>query len=362
MQIMDYRPLDLATLDVEILAGRQLSRAEALQLYAMAAEPERAEPLLDAASRLRDRVFGNAIFYMATMAPILPCALEPKCEYCDFWRARVIQRSKMAAGAEALAARGVKRMMMVGGSRDGDFDTTVIDIVQRIRDAGVNIDIEINVGGCLTGEGIARLRELGVVGIAASLETVNAELFQRHKPGDSLPARRRLLADAQAQGFEVRSIMMMGLGESDADRIDHLLELRSHTGLRHLMISRFEPRHDTPLADHPVTTLHDWARTVALARLLLPLVRIGFGGGVDHAELALWRRAGGGNQFFALGVHTMEPPAELRESAQELGNGIYLIDRRPMLDPVFAALGLRPTFEDPDARIAAVEKPGMVRA
>lgn len=333
-------------LDTELFNGRALTRNEALNLYATAADPAGAEPLFAAAGRLRDRVFGNAVHYMATMAPILACALKPRCEYCDWWRNKIIQRGKLAAGTVALAERGVRRLLLVGGSLDGNYDDSVFNIVKRIRDEGVDIDLEINVGGCLTASGLRRLRALGVVGITASLETVNEELFLRYKPGDSLHARRQLLADAQDQGFELRSVMMIGLGESDADRIDHLLELRNLTGLRHLMLSRFSPRPDTPLEHREQTTVHDWARTVAIARLLLPRVRIGLAGGIDLAELPLWHRAGGGNQLFAMGVHTMEPPPELRQWAEPLGNGTYLIDRRPMLTKHLEAIGLQPTFDD----------------
>lgn len=337
----------MLNLDQEIFNGRNLTRGEALALYAVAADPAAAEPLFTVAAKLRDRVFGNAVHFMATMAPILACALTPRCEYCDWWRAQVIQRSRLAAGAVTLAKKGVQRILLVGGSRDGDYDNSVFDIVQRIRDEGVDVDIEINVGGCLTASGLKRLRTLGVVGVTASLETVNEELFRRHKPGDSLNARRQLLADAQHQGFELRSIMMIGLGESDADRIDHLLELRAHAGLRHLMVSRFSPRPNTPLEHREQTTMHDWARTVAMARLILPRVRIGFAGGVDHvAELPLWYRAGGGNQLFAMGVHTMEPPPDMRAFATEINDRLHLIDRRPVLMDFLNKAGLQPTFDD----------------
>lgn len=288
----------------------------------------------------------------ADMAPILACALEPRCEYCDWWRAPVMHRSKLAQAAAALEARGVQRMLMVGGSRDGEYDDSLVKIVQSMREAGVKLAIEINVGGSLSAAGLARLKPLGVVGITASLETVNEALFLRHKPGDSLAARRGLLAAAQAQGFEVRSIMMMGMGESVADRIDHLLELRSHTRLRHLMISRFDPKADTPLEHQERVEVDDWARTIAMARLLLPQVRIGFGGGMDHSSLALWWRAGGGNQLFTMGVHTMAPPPALAEFAQDIGNDIHLVDRRALLRPSLERLGLQVGFDDPDVPCA----------
>ena len=336
----------MGSLDEDILDGRALERDEALALYAGAVVPAAAEALFDAAARLRDRIFGTTVHYMATMGPILACAIEPRCEYCDWWRARVIARSRLAGGAAALAARGIRRVLLVGGSRDGDYDDGVVDVVERIREQGLDMEIEVNVGGSLTAAGLERLRALGVAGVTASLETVNEPLFRRHKPGDSLAARRRVLVEARERGFEVRSIMMIGLGESDADRIDHLLELRACGGLRHLMVSRFTPRSDTPLAERGSTTMHDWARTVALARLLLPHVRIGLGGGVDLAELPAWHRAGGGNQLFAMGVHTMEPPPALRELATPLEGGLRLVDRRPLLDRFLSDAGLRPTFTD----------------
>lgn len=333
-------------IDREIHQGGQLTREAALEIYREAATPESAQPLLAAAARLRDRIFGRDVHYMATMAPILACALKPRCEYCDWWRARVIQRSRIVAGAAALAARGVRRVLLVGGSRDGDYDDSLFDIVQRIRDEGIDLDLEINVGGSLSTAGVERLRGLGVVGVTASLETVNEALFLRHKPGDSLVARRRLLAAVREQGLELRSIMMIGLGESIDDRIDHLFELRAQPSLRHLMISRFSPRPDTPLAEREQAPLHEWVRTIALARLVLPHVRIGMAGGVDPSELPLWYRAGGGNQIFAMGVHTMPPPPVMQDMATDLGNGIHLVDRRPMLAPQLAALGLSASFDD----------------
>ena len=52
------------------------------------------------------------------------------------------------------------------------------------------------------------------------------EIFMLTKPGDRFESRKRLLEMSDSEGFEVRSVIMVWCGESEEDRIRHLLYLR----------------------------------------------------------------------------------------------------------------------------------------
>ncbi|OPY68489.1 MAG: biotin synthase [Syntrophorhabdaceae bacterium PtaU1.Bin034] len=330
------------------LQGR-LDEGRCLEMLVRADDPEGAFQLLKTASKVRDRVFGKEIHCMGPVGPILPCVLEPHCLYCRYWKIKPLDVQTLIKAIKTMEQLGIRRVLLVGGASIDGYDHEIVTLVSTLRQE-VKADLEVNVGGPLSAHAVRRLKEIGVVGITASLETINKEAFNRAKPGDSFEGRKALLEVCGTEGLELRSIMMVGCGESDADRVRHLFYLRQFDRLRHLMVSRFTPQPETVWSGHMACSSVEWAKTIAIARLILPRVRIGLGGGTGPDDLPLWYLAGGGNQIFGMAVTTGGSGLNQSEIAIPVNETVSVVNRLPVIEPYFAGLGCTLTFVDRFAR------------
>lgn len=329
------------------------SAQDALDIYQQSARPEFAHALFATASRLRDQHLGNQPWWSAGISSITPCELTTLCTYCSFYTRKAAATADIVAAVRAVVDLCIRHLHLSGGTRlpeahvpDSGFDSRLIEIVTSIRAAiDDDIDIEVNVGPSLTRTGLRALKELGVAAVTSSLEVLNPELFRRFKPGDSLEGRIRLMEWCEEENMPIRSMMLVGLGESDEDRIEHLMFLRRFTMLRHLRLSRYMP--------FPGTTsgglrCSPWpvARLTAVARLLYPGVDLGLAAGNSPDDLALWWLAGGGNQVLGAAVSMKDPRGKNTGESRAIpvAERIVLHDHRPQISRYLGELGLTLSF------------------
>ena len=152
----------------------------------------------------------------------------------------------LVKAVKALEALGIRHMHLSGGTNPDGYDEEILAMVKAMR-AASSVAIEVNLGPSFQRETVRELKKLGVTCITSSLETMNEEIFRMTKPGDSLEKRKALLEMCEEEGMPVRGMMLVGLGESYADRIQHLFYLKSLSGVRHLRFSRYMPRPTSPL-------------------------------------------------------------------------------------------------------------------
>ncbi len=251
----------------------------------------------------------------------------------------------------AIADLGIRHLHLSGGTRlpvKGEpisgYDRYLVDLVVAIRDAA-DVEIEINVGPSLTRGGVRALKELGVAAVTSSLEVLNAELFAAFKPGDSLEGRIRLMELCEEEGLPIRSMMLVGLGETDADRIDHLLFLRRFSMLRHLRLSRYMPFPGTASGG---VRCSPWpvARLTAIARLLYPTLDLGLAAGNAPDDMALWWLAGGGNQVIGATASMKDPRGKTGGEARAIpvGERVVVHDNMARVTRYLGELGLTPSF------------------
>ena len=136
------------------------------------------------------------------------------------------------------------------------------------------MEIIVNVGGDLTSKSIEKLAELGVDTVCCNLETINEEVFQKTKPGDSLSQRIETCKLVCEAGIGLSSALLLGLGESPEDRIRHLRFLGKFKTLEEIPIMGFNPYDDTPMADYPPFPLKEQLKIVAVTRIMYPDIRI----------------------------------------------------------------------------------------
>lgn len=326
---------------------------DVLALYRNSADPAFASSLFHLASQLRDRHLGHSPWWSAGVSAITPCELEPLCTYCSFFSRRAAATEDIVAAVRAIVDLGIRHLHLSGGTRlpteyeqISGYDGHMIDLVAAIRDAiGVDVEIEINVGPSLTRGGVRALKQLGVAAVTSSLEVLNPEVFARFKPGDSLAGRIRLMEHCEEEGMPIRSMMLVGLGETDEDRIAHLLYLRRFSMLRHLRLSRYMPFPGTASGG---VRCSPWpvARLTAIARLLNPTLDLGLAAGNDPDDLALWWMAGGGNQVLGASASMKDPRGKSggESHAITVGERIVVHDNMSRISRYLGELGLTPSF------------------
>ena len=140
------------------------------------------------------------------------------------------------------------------------------DIVPLVgRATGLNVAVS---AGILTDEQAARLRAAGTHRYNHNLETARShfgEVVTTHSWDERL-ATCRLVRD---HGMELCCGVLLGMGETDAQRIELLGQLRE-VDPAEVPVNFLDPRPGTPLADRPHVAALEAIRWIALFRLALP--------------------------------------------------------------------------------------------
>jgi FO synthase len=136
--------------------------------------------------------------------------------------------------------------------------------------------------GLLSAQWIARLAAVSP-SMGLMLETTNAELLrpgQAHdRAPDKIPAKRlRTIRDAGRQRVPFTTGLLIGIGESLADRVDTLLAIRDlherYGHIQEVIVQNFRVKPAIPMAHWPEPSRGEMLRAVAVARLLLPNVNL----------------------------------------------------------------------------------------
>jgi biotin synthase len=254
-------------------SGRAIDRAEALALLA---EAERDPwPLLAAADSVRRRFRGLTVNLCSiTAVKVGRCGED--CRWCAQsarWPTGLEPHglptaAELLRAAETAASNGARNFGMVSsGSRLSDAE------LQMLGAAAADIRRHTGLGVCgsfgaLTAEKARRLREAGFVRYNHNLET-SARFFpsvcSTHTYEDRVATARAVL-DA---GMELCSGGLMGMGETDEDRVDLALAVRD-LGAHVVPVNFLHPIPGTPLADlEPVPPLKILS-VLAMFRLVMP--------------------------------------------------------------------------------------------
>jgi len=267
------------------------------------------------ASEIRDRELGRGIYLTAHIHMVTPCRLSPPCKYCSIsssimrirrLRETLTDEELVKSVKRAEKKREITSITLVGGSDIKGQDDLLIDVLKKVRSV-TDIDVSIDVGAPISIETLRILKEEGVTAIYSSLETLNRQVFNDAKPGDSLDLRIKLLHDASSLNIPVGTIIMNGLGsESDVMKsIDFMEQFRN---VKYLYISTFNPVRGTPWENRKAASINDSLRYVAYARHKLRKAHIGLAdveaegsavAGMVSQELSV----GGGNTLAGMLVY-----------------------------------------------------------
>jgi 7,8-didemethyl-8-hydroxy-5-deazariboflavin synthase CofG subunit len=276
-------------------AGRPLDRQEAVALVDAPADELGA--VLDAAAAARDAGRGRTVTYSRKVFLPLTTLCRDDCGYCTFKRdpgqpgARTMELDEVLAVCEAGARLGCKEALLsLGDKPEARFPEhrawlrargyrTTLDYVQAASEAIVRHTPLLPHAnpGLMTERDLRALKETNV-SAGLMLETAADRLAgpggPHERAPDKLPRRRlQTLEAAGRAGVAFTTGILIGIGESRAERVDALLAIREiHARYGHVqevIVQNFRAKPSIPMARHPEPGLDELRRTLAVARLVL---------------------------------------------------------------------------------------------
>jgi FO synthase len=286
-------PLE-AALD-RALAGERLDAGDGLAL--VEARDADLPAVLAAATAVRDRGKGRTVTFSRKVFLPLTNLCRDDCGYCTFKRdpgqpgARTMELDEVldvcAAGArlgcrEALLSLGDKPEARFPEHREWlrrrGYRTTMDYVVAASRAIATRTPLLPHANpGLMSERDLRALREWNV-SVGLMLETAADRLAgpggpHEHAP-DKRPARRLRTLDAAGRvGVAFTTGILVGIGETRAERVAALLAIREqHERWGHVqevIVQNFRAKPRIPMAAHPEPSLDELRRTIAVARLLL---------------------------------------------------------------------------------------------
>lgn len=273
-------------------ANKLLSASDAHALSGLANDV-----LMIRAAAIRDEAFGCTQTWSPKVFIPLTQLCRDLCHYCTFSRARPGQRAYMtpaevlavahegaAAGcSEALFTLGDKPELRFAAARrelaELGYATTIdyVEAMCRLVMAETSLVPHVN-AGVLTRDELVRLKAVsGSQGLM--LETVADRLGRKGGPHWRSPdkeprVRLEMLRMAGELRIPFTTGILIGIGETRAERIDALLAIRDlHASFGHIqevIVQNFRAKPRTPMADAPEPDLDELLWTIAAARSILP--------------------------------------------------------------------------------------------
>ncbi|MBD0338761.1 MAG: 5-amino-6-(D-ribitylamino)uracil--L-tyrosine 4-hydroxyphenyl transferase CofH [Thermoleophilia bacterium] len=256
------------------------------------------EELLAEARHRRERARGALVTFSPKVFVPLTTLCRDVCGYCTFARpprrgeraylgleeVLAIARAGAAAGChEALFTLGDKPELRYRVARDELRGLGCESTLEYLAGAARAVLEETGLlphlnPGVMTAGDLAELRRVSV-SMGLMLETVAGRLGVRGMPHwaspDKVPARRlETIAAAGAAGVPFTTGILIGIGETRAERLEALLAIRElaerHGHVQEVIVQNFRAKPGTRMAGHPEPALDDHLWTIAAARLLLP--------------------------------------------------------------------------------------------
>lgn len=277
------------------LEGRRLDREQALALAAARGAEHPA--LWAAAAALRDRGHPARVTYSRKVFIPLTNLCRDVCSYCTFARADTDPRAhtmspdEILAVAEAGARRGCKEALFTLGDRPevrfeshrralrrfghGSTHSYLVAMCRRVlEETGL---LPHPNAGILSRRELAELREVSA-SQGLMLESVSDRLCGPGGPHEGAPDKRpatrlAMLRRAGELRIPFTSGILIGIGETPAERVEALLALRDlherYGHIQEVIVQNFRAKPDTPMAEAGEPGLVELMSACAIARLVM---------------------------------------------------------------------------------------------
>ena len=306
--------------------AKALDVAEATVLLGL--RDQQLEPLLEAASRVRDAGLAAAgrpgvVTYSRKVFIPLTRLCRDRCHYCTFATvpgrlpAAFLEPDEVLAIAREGAALGCKEALFTLGDRPEHRwpaarswldERGYEDALSYLRAMAVLVLEETGLlphlnPGVMSWQDMLRLKPVAP-SMGIMLETTATRLWSQ--PGgphfgspDKEPAvRLRVLEDAGRATVPFTTGILVGIGETAAERAESLFAIRAaarrHGHVQEVIVQNFRAKDDTAMRAEPDVGFEEYLATVAVARLVLgPRMRVQVPPNLsDPEQLAALLRAG----------------------------------------------------------------------
>jgi biotin synthase len=238
--------------------------------------------LVSEANAVMREHFGFRDIQLCTLLSVKTGGCPEDCAYCPQaarYDTNVDAQKLLATEVVLEAARnardnGATRFCMGAAwreVRDGDEFDRVLDMVRGVADLGLEVCTTL---GMLTEDQAHRLKEAGLAAYNHNLDTSErfyGEIIHTRDYSDRLDT----IANVRKAGITVCSGGIIGMGESDEDRIAFLHTLASlDPQPESVPINALVPVEGTPLGGMPPLDPFVFVRVIAAARILMPRSRV----------------------------------------------------------------------------------------
>ncbi len=267
------------TLKKKVLSGKDVSKEEALPLYG-----EPLEELCQAADEIRKYFCGDG-FDICSIINGKSGKCTENCKYCAQSAYHntaaeeypLLETQEIVRQAKYNADRGVLRYSIVTSGRAlSDFEVgKMCEAICAVRrEAGIEVCVSF---GLLNEKQFRKVKDAGASRVHNNLETSRKNfpnICTTHTFDDKVAA----IKAAKAAGLSVCSGGIMGLGETNEDRVDMAFSLKE-LGIKSVPINMLNPIAGTPYENNQKLTEEDMRRITAIYRFILPDASIRLAGG-----------------------------------------------------------------------------------
>lgn len=212
------------------------------------------------------------------------------CGYCpqaaryhtDIDKNDLMSVNQVTEMAENAKAGGASRVCLGAAWRnvknDSDFDN-VLDMVKEVN--GMNMEVCCTLG-MLSQDQARRLKEAGLYAYNHNLDS-SENFYKEIISTRGYDDRLRTIEHAQNEGIHVCSGGIIGMGETDNDRVGMLYtlsHLKPHPGS--VPINGLVPVPGTPLEEQEPVSIWEMVRMIATARIVMPKAQVRLSAGRTH--------------------------------------------------------------------------------
>ena len=259
--------------------GEGISRNEALLLV-----DADLEELCDAANDIRKEFCGNE-FEICTIVNAKSGRCSENCKFCaqsahykvDVEKYPLMKSDEILAAAKHDDAAGVQRFSPVTSGRRLT-KSELENLCESMREIKANTNLKICAScGLLNSDDLQKLKDAGMSRYHNNLES-SENFFKTVCSTHTTADKIKTIEAAKAQGLEVCSGGIMGLGESWEDRIDMAFQIRE-LGAVSIPINMLSPIVGTPFEHNEVLDVDEMRRICAIYRFINPKAFIRLAGG-----------------------------------------------------------------------------------
>ncbi|HWD19953.1 MAG TPA: biotin synthase BioB [Verrucomicrobiae bacterium] len=279
------RPAAISEWTDRILAGGEISRDEALALFALEGSANILD-LMAGANRIREHFKGNKI-HLCSIVNAKAGSCSENCSFCaqsSFHQTGspkygFVDPEPVVEAAEEANRHGVTAVGLVAAWRGLKEGPMLDEVCDRIRDLAATGKTRPDASlGIIKSQNVAnRLKDAGLECYGHNLET-SRRFFPSQCSTHSYEERLETIGYLRNAGIRICSGGIIGMGETREDRCDLAFSLRE-VGASVVPINILNPIKGTPFENVPPIEPMEALKTIACFRFILPRQEIMVAGG-----------------------------------------------------------------------------------